>query len=412
MSVAQTAAPSGGTPAPAGAVNGGWYNGEQDENGVLGAPGVITNPDEQGYGSPVSAATVAQTNPNNVAYLAGQGDTFQSFGTTGASGGALPSPTGIFAGTEPAIPNLATIYGNAYTNNPDVTAAQASITNIQSQITQQQQDVDSATSDINDNPFFSEATRTGQIEKLNTNAQNSINTLTDQLNTAQGNLAQYQAQAQISVNLAQGQYSMENQQWQQNISEFNTLLSAGALENSTPTQLAGYSVSTGIPTDMLQSIATSEQAKNTQIVTSTNDAGDVTIAAVNSETGAVINTTTLAGAGAAKVGAAGTTAQAVATSYQSLASDISAGTDLQDLISYYTSVPASEGGLTAAQVLQAYNTSSNNPNGPAQETLKQVEAGQFVTNGLDASTGQFNYTPPTPSGGNGSIPNPGGIPFG
>lgn len=50
--------------------NGGWYDGQQLWNGSLGAAGVGNNPNQSDiYGKSVPNATVAQTNPSNVAYI-------------------------------------------------------------------------------------------------------------------------------------------------------------------------------------------------------------------------------------------------------------------------------------------------------------------------------------------------------
>lgn len=371
----------GGTPAPAGAVNGGWYNGEQDENGVLGAPGVITNPNEQGAGSTVSATVANQTNPNNAAFLEGEGANLGQPANAGSGSGTGLAGSNVF-GNAPTAPNLTSIYDQYYTNNPDVASTQSSITDLQGQLTQRQQALDTATSNVNDNPFYAEATRVGKVSQLNSDAQNDMNTITNQLNTQQTNLTNYESEAERQVNLAQGQYTIQNQQWQQNMSEFNTLLSAGGLEDADSATMASLSVSTGIPSSMLQSIQSSEQAKNTQIITSTDDSGNVSVVAVNATTGKVINSTTLAGIGAAKTSSAGsstTKAQDVATTYMNLQGDITGGADLKSLISHYA-VP---GGLTESQILQTYNNLS--PYGAAKETSAQIKAGQYADAGSSIS---------------------------
>lgn len=308
------AAPSGGFQ------NGGWYGGQQFVNGTWSDPGVINSQsNQQGAGQAVSSAvnqqsSVAQgkapgaidtfiangaTQPGNTNGSAGGGNPSQS-ANGNPGGGGLPTPSSMLGGSQPAVPNLSAVYDAAYTNNPNVKASQAKITDLQGQVTQRQQALDTATKNINDNPFYAEATRVGKVAQLNNDAQNDMKTLNDQLTTENANQANFQAEAQRQVNLSQGQYSLNNTAWQQNLQEFNTLMSAGALENASPQTLAGLSVSTGIPTDMLSSIATSEQAKNTQIVTSTDNNGNVTLTAVNSQTGKIVNQTKLGGVGAAK----------------------------------------------------------------------------------------------------------------
>jgi hypothetical protein len=73
--------------------NGGWYNGQQYWNGQLGAPGVINNPNQQGYQQPVSQEVNRQSSiaqglaPNAIQnYLAQQ--TAQQQQQAASGGGA------------------------------------------------------------------------------------------------------------------------------------------------------------------------------------------------------------------------------------------------------------------------------------------------------------------------------------
>ncbi len=64
---------------PGGFKQGGWYEGRQYWNGSFSAPGVIhSQSDQVGAGKPVSREVIAQTNPNNVAYIAEQQQQFFS----------------------------------------------------------------------------------------------------------------------------------------------------------------------------------------------------------------------------------------------------------------------------------------------------------------------------------------------
>jgi len=297
----------------------------------------------------------------------------------GSSSNSNSGGGGISMPSQPATPNLQSIYDENFTNNPAVIASNAKITDLQGKLTQRQQALDTATGNINDNPFYAEATRVGQVSKLNSEAQNDMNTINNQLTTEQNNLAKLQADAQYKVNLAQGQYSLDNQAWQQNLQEFNTILSAGGLEGASDATLAAMSVSTGIPQDMLKGVVNSSQAKNTQIVTSTDNAGNVTLTAVDATSGKIINTTTLAGVGAAKVGRGGSSgggsaASDAAANYQTLIGDIKNGVTLKSLVNAY-GVKGS--GLTVNDIYTAYATHGS-PNGAPKETLAQVKAGQFA----------------------------------
>ena len=88
------------TPPPGGFQLGGWYNGQQYWNGQLGAAGVINNPNQVGYGQPVSAevnraSSVTQgKDPNAIAnYLGNAGQPGGAGVATNAGAGGVVNPT-------------------------------------------------------------------------------------------------------------------------------------------------------------------------------------------------------------------------------------------------------------------------------------------------------------------------------
>jgi hypothetical protein len=139
---------------------------------------------------------------------------------------------------------------------------------------------------INDNPFYSEATRVGKQASLNTAANNDINTLTAQQTQQQTQLASLKADAAIKVNAATGQYDINNKAYQQTLQTFNQLMAAGGLANADANTLASYSVATGLPVSMLQSIQQTEAAKNVKTQLFSSDNGTVT--GIDANTGQVL----------------------------------------------------------------------------------------------------------------------------
>ena len=179
---------------------------------------------------------------------------------------------------------------NAVYNTPAIQAANKAISD------RQQASAD-AQANINDNPFYSDAERTGQLSKETTQADNDI--------TVQQNiLANLNSQAAIQLNAAQGQYNIDDTAYQQKLTNFQNLVSSGALDNASASDLAGMAVSTGIPISMIQSMQSVSKAKDTpagqspQLIQSTDNQGNLTLLAVDSN-GTVLNQTTIAGAGKA-----------------------------------------------------------------------------------------------------------------
>ena len=274
---------------------GGWYDGQQFFNGSLSNPGQINSQSpQQGAGQQVSAAVVAQTNPANVDYLAKQGappPTTTPATPTPSTPTTLTSPIGSTdatgaTGSISAAPTIDLVaITNAAYNTPEITAAKKAITDRQTAL-------NTALAGINDNPFYSEATRVGKVAKLTDEANADIK-------VQQDTLASLKADAAIKVNAAQGQYNIDNTAYQENLKQFDSLLSSGALDNASGTDIANLATQTGIPTSMIHSMVTASKAKNApkvSIVQATDNQGNLTILGVDS-TGKIVQQTTIPGAG-------------------------------------------------------------------------------------------------------------------
>src|SRR3990167_893729 len=135
---------------------------------------------------------------------------------------------------------------------------------------------------------LTQATRVGKIAKINEKYNDDATTL-------QNERAMKLADAEIKVNLAMKQYDISNEAYKNQLSVFNSLLSAGGLTNATGEDIASYAVATVIPTSLIQGIADKQkqEAIKPQVFDNTDDNGNVTLSIVDVNTGNIINTTSL-----------------------------------------------------------------------------------------------------------------------
>jgi hypothetical protein len=275
---------------------GGWYDGQQFWGGTLSQPGQINaQSNQQGAGQAVSNEVIAQTNPANVSYVQQQQ---KAAGVTPTAGmgtpGATPSgASGYSMPTQPTI-DLQATYDKAY-NTPEITSAQAEVNAADQKILAAQKARDEATAINNDNPFYSEATRVGKINQINEKYNADLTTMQNEKNLAAGKLAQLKSDAEIKINLAMKQYDINNQQYQDQLKQFNALLSAGALVNAAPEDIAAYATAVGMPYAMIAGVVAQQKKEEIkpQMITSTDDNGNVTATIIDTATGDVIKQTSL-----------------------------------------------------------------------------------------------------------------------
>jgi len=395
------------------AQQGGWYDAQQYWGGTLSSPGVINSQsNQQGAGQAVSQETANQTNPNNYAYIqqqqAQQGPqqiSAPSSGIGGGGSGSLPAGTnvgGTGIGTAPgaiAAAGVADNGNNFGTPPPNLQnlytslASGSGISDMEKEITDKTTAFNTEQSKINDNPYLSEADRTGQIAKLTTDYNNDISTTQNALTMAKQDI-------QTQLDIATQQFNINSTEAQQNLNQFNMLLTSGALTNASATDIASITAATGIPSSEIGAAIQSAYVKNIPTSVQTIDDGSNQYAVVlNTQTGAVISKTVL-GASAiaaqnnasiqqygqeaainAQYGATGTTTTSAGTSgssgtgtstqsnVDSLITSIKNKITLQSLVDYYGSE------LSVDQIYNLYNQYS--PWGKATETLTQVKQGKY-----------------------------------
>lgn len=252
---------------------GGWYDGQQYWNGTLSAPGVINSQSDQiGAGQAVSQEVVQQTNPNNWEYLQKQKQQQQQPSGT-PSGGSTPRPmaAGGGAGAGGGVPamaaqpsiNLPSLYDSLYKNS-GITEVEGKIAEINKNLNAKQQAHNTAINNSNDNPFLSEASRVGRNEKLKQSYESSIANDINQLNTAKNDIATRKADIETKLNLELKQFDINSQQAQQALSQFNTLLSMGALDGASGEDIANITRQTGLSSTMINNAITAKNKKQVE----------------------------------------------------------------------------------------------------------------------------------------------------
>lgn len=186
--------------------------------------------------------------------------------------------------------NVDKIYSEAY-NTPEIQAVKQSIEETNAKIQERERALAEAESNINDNPFYSEATRVGKVSKLQQKAGADINNLRGLLNTYEVQMGNLRSDASQAVNVALQQYQIDRQSYQDNVSKFNTLLSSGAIAYANEGDIQAISTALGMSPSMIESIRQKQKQDNVkaQMITSEDDSGNVTVAVIDANTGNIIN---------------------------------------------------------------------------------------------------------------------------
>lgn len=272
---------------------GGWYEGRQYWGGTLSDPGVIHEAsNQQGAGQAVSAevntASAVQQGVSSQqfeSYLQQQRDkqatrqaqpvstspgyTSPQFTDAGSTGAGV----GFSAPTEINLPDL---YKKL--------TADSGISDLQDKLAEQERAFTEAKGELDDNPFLSEATRVGKQAKLQ-------KLFDDRTKNARDEIATKKADVETQLNLQLKQFDINSEQTRLAWDQFNTLLSAGALDNASGEDIANLTRATGIGSSMIYSAISANKKKNinTSVIQSTADSGEVTISVIDTDTGKVIN---------------------------------------------------------------------------------------------------------------------------
>lgn len=351
------------------ASEGGWYNGQQYWGGTLSQTGQINaQSNQQGAGQAVSREVIAQTNPANVAYVDAQR---QKAGLTPSPTASAPqiNPASLPGGssttsgagvgyTAPETINLPKLYESLYSSS--------GIRDIEAGLSEKTNQYNAAVAKIKDNPYLSEATMSGRIKKI----EEKFNA--DSMNT-KNDIAMRKADVETQLNLQTKQFDINSQQAQTAFSQFQSLLSSGALNNASGEDIANLTRSTGISSSMIQSAIEANKAKDVKTETIKFDDGtNQGFALVNSQTGEIIKTQTYAASEPKKAtggGGGSTKAQEKEQNTESAITSVKNKISLKSLVNYYSKV------LSIDDIYRLYNQYS--PYGQAKETLAEVKQGKF-----------------------------------
>ena len=202
-------------------------------------------------------------------------------GVIGMPGSPIVSSTqgisGMFNNTASTL-NLPELYQSLYTSS--------GIAGLESDYASKQQAYNQAQAQINDNPFLSEASRVGRVQKLTMDYNNNVAALQNQIATKK-------ADVEMQLNLKTKQFDIDSQAAQQALSQFNTLLEMGALDSASGEDIANITRSTGLSSSAIQSAINARKAANqkqreTQVI-SYDDGTNQGYAVIDSTTGEIIN---------------------------------------------------------------------------------------------------------------------------
>jgi len=365
-------------PPSGGFQEGGWYSGRQYWGGTLSDPGSIHPQSNQvGAGQLVSQEVNAQsaaqqnTTPQQLeSYLQQQRQQSASVqptaqytpgGMSQQSSSGASEPTTMPSFTPQETPNLPEMYKSLI--------QESGISNLESQYSDMEKQYIEAKGKINDNPFLSEATRVGRVAKI----EQLFNERTANI---KGDIATKKADIETQLNLQTKQFDINSQVAQQALSQFNTLLGLGALNNASGEDIAAITRTTGISSNMIQSAIQANKDKDvkTQMVTSTGENGEMFAVLLNSNTGEIINKTSLGVIGNVQGGSGSSTAtkaQEEEENTNNLIMSITNNNNLRALVEAFS------GALSIDDIYRLYNMYS--PFGKARETLAEVKQGKFKT---------------------------------
>lgn len=187
----------------------------------------------------------------------------------------------------PATPDLMGFWTKSLdsintTFQPQLQAAQAEQAAIQKEVDTRTQAYNAALGKINDNPYYSEATRVGRAAKLQQAYNNDIQAINGRLTnaqnkglTVQNQIDRAKADAQVNMNIQTQQYNIDNAKFQQNLQILNNGLTQGLFNNASSADIAQIALATGLSTSMVQSVIT-ESKKSKEVKPTLQSVSDST----------------------------------------------------------------------------------------------------------------------------------------
>jgi len=207
------------------------------------------------------------------------------FKDTGGEGKGGPSSGKTGGGTDTSFINQPTI------NLPeiyDTLQADSGITELEAKLSAQTQSFNDAQSKINDNPFLSEASRVGRVQKLQLDFNANTQGIRD-------DIATQKADIETKLNIQMKQFDINSDQASQALDQFQVLLGSGALNNASGEDIANITRATGLSSSMIQSAIQASQKEDVQTsVINWDDGENQGFSIINTQTGEIIKSDTIA----------------------------------------------------------------------------------------------------------------------
>lgn len=252
--------------------NGAWYQGRQYWDGTLSAPGVINSKSNQ-----VGAGQAVSDEVNRQSSIA-QGKapdaikTYLSGGAGTGNGISMPSNTykganAVISGQGSGIPggiqapptiDLKSIYDNLYKTS--------GISEKEAELTKAEKDFLEARNKFSNNPYLSASDMDNRITRIRQKYEQDTAPLRNEI-------AVKKADIETKLALETKQFDINSQSAQQAISQFNSLLGMGALDNANGEDIASITRATGMSSGMIQSAIQASRDKSLQTSTQSFDDG-------------------------------------------------------------------------------------------------------------------------------------------
>lgn len=234
--------------------------------------------------------------------------------TTGGSGGA---------GGLPAAPtiNLNDQYNNLISES-GISDIERQANETQAQIDALEQEAADARAKVGENPFLSEAALNGRIAKIDKKLGEKTAVLAKQLGNFQTSIQSKKDEVNNKLGLTVQQYNLDRAAKQDNMTNFNTLLASGALIGATAADIAALAQQTGLAPSFIQSAIKQSQVSEPQIITQTDDNGNVSIISIDKKTGNILNTVSAGKLGKADNSGGGSSAGNIKASFKTDAESV------------------------------------------------------------------------------------------
>jgi len=285
--------------------------------------------------TPIATPTFNQTSNSNDALV--QALISKGYNPTDAANAARNDTSGnlsreYLGGGYTSLPTTPTInlteqYGKLI-DESGISGLETNVNSIESRINQMTSEAADAKSKVNENPWISESSRVGRIAKIDEKLQNAIAPLQKDVANITNQINQKKTDVSNKLNLTTQQYNIDVAANQQNLTNFNSLLSSGALVNATAQDIATLAQQTGLAPSFIQSaIDAAKKASNPLSVGTYTDEGGNLVAYTMDSQGNLVNSKSIGKVQATSTGGGSTAKEEKTANQQAIDSALSANTN-------------------------------------------------------------------------------------